>query len=79
MDFKNTINNQLSIKLKTKNILIIKGNTNDYIYPSLFDLKSIKKDDQNYSISEYLTLPEYLVTFLSKELNSDDIYYFTPS
>lgn len=78
MDFINTLKNQLSIKLKTKNILIIKGNTNDYIYPNLFDLKTVKYNKE-YSISEYLTLPEYLVSFLNKELNSDDICYFTPS
>ena len=77
MSFIKTIYNQLKIKLNNKNIVLIKGNTQDFIYPKLFNLE-LKIKENEITENNYLNFSEYLTYFLYTE-KYEDIYYFSSS
>ncbi|KEZ22060.1 AAA family ATPase [Ureaplasma diversum] len=70
MSFKATIVDQLKIRLLNKNILIIKGNTSDFVIPKILDLnikKPAKEDDINNKLSKQTYL-DSLIDFESKDI-----------
>lgn len=70
MSFKATIVDQLKIRLLNKNILIIKGNTSDFVIPKILDLnikKPPKEDDINNKLSKQTYL-DSLIDFESKDI-----------
>ncbi|UUD36859.1 ATPase [Mycoplasmopsis californica] len=77
MSFIKTIRDQLKIKLNIKNILILKGNTQDFTYPNLFDLP-IKYENKKLEPNNYINLAEYLTILLHNE-KYNDLYYYSPS
>ncbi|WP_027334078.1 hypothetical protein [Mycoplasma elephantis] len=73
MSFKQTIYDQLKVKINAKNILVLTGNTQDFIYPNLLDIK-LKSYDE---LGKILNISEYLSLFLDNE-NYTNISYFSP-
>ncbi|WP_406617350.1 hypothetical protein [Mycoplasmopsis adleri] len=73
MSFKNSIYNQLKIKLDRKNILILKGNVKDIVIPSTLGIEFKKQEGKISSCS----FPEYL-SLLLNELDYKNISWFSP-
>ncbi|MDC4184279.1 AAA family ATPase [Mycoplasma bradburyae] len=72
MSFKNNIFDQLKIKLTTKNIVILKGNTKDIILNENLGIKFEKNDGVRCaSFVNYLT-------YLLHDLDYKQIYYYSP-
>ncbi|WP_406615699.1 AAA family ATPase [Mycoplasmopsis hyopharyngis] len=78
MSFIDSINKQLKIKLNAKNILIFKGNTQDFVFPKIFDIDFNEDLDSTIPEHSYQNFSEYLIMFLSSQ-KYKNILYYSPS
>ncbi|WP_051586174.1 ATPase, T2SS/T4P/T4SS family [Mycoplasmopsis lipofaciens] len=75
MSFKKSITNDLKNKISSKNIVLLKGNVLDFIFPKFMNIKGFEKYEKNY---ESITLVDYLARQLFIEHDIKNIIYASP-